>query len=84
MIYLEKVSGKSIRNRLELEKAIDHLDTGDTRVIAERDRATRSMIEYYQVDQQPWIAALGAGQALSGAGCCALPPSWQHACSEAG
>ena len=44
-IYREKVSGKSIRNRPELEKAIDHLGTADTLVVAEWDRATRSMID---------------------------------------
>jgi DNA invertase Pin-like site-specific DNA recombinase len=44
-IYREKVSGKSIRNRPELAKAIDHLGTGDTLVVAEWDRATRSMID---------------------------------------
>ena len=31
-IYREKVSGKSIRNRPELEKAIDQLGIGDTLV----------------------------------------------------
>jgi len=44
-IYCEKVSGKSIWNRSELEKAIDHLGTGDTLVVAEWDRATRFMID---------------------------------------
>jgi hypothetical protein len=44
-IYLEEVRGKSIRNRPELEKAIDHLGTGDALVVAEWDRATRSMID---------------------------------------
>jgi len=44
-IYREKVSGKSIRNRPELEKAIDHLGTGDTLVVAEWDPATRSMMD---------------------------------------
>src|SRR6516165_8878797 len=29
-IYRERVSGNSIRNRPEFEKAIDHLGTGDT------------------------------------------------------
>ena len=44
-IYREKASGKSMRNRPELEKAIDMLGTGDTFVVAEWDRATRSMID---------------------------------------
>jgi DNA invertase Pin-like site-specific DNA recombinase len=41
----EKASGKAIRNRPELEKAIDELGTGDVPVVAEWDRATRSMID---------------------------------------
>jgi len=44
-IYREKASGKSMRDRPELEKAIDMLGTGDTLVVAEWDRATRSMID---------------------------------------
>src|SRR5215467_230468 len=44
-IYREKVSCKCIRNRPELEKAFDHLGTGYTLVVAEWDRATRSMID---------------------------------------
>jgi DNA invertase Pin-like site-specific DNA recombinase len=44
-IYREKMSRKSVRNRPELEKAIDHLGTGDKVVVAEWDRATRSMID---------------------------------------
>jgi DNA invertase Pin-like site-specific DNA recombinase len=39
------VSGKSIRNRPELERAIDMLGTGDVLVVAEWDRATRSMMD---------------------------------------
>lgn len=44
-IYKEKVSGRSTRNRPQLEKAIDMLGTGDTLVVAEWDRATRSMMD---------------------------------------
>jgi DNA invertase Pin-like site-specific DNA recombinase len=44
-IYREKVSGKSIKNRPELEKAIDQLGIGDTLVVAEWDRATRSIVD---------------------------------------
>jgi DNA invertase Pin-like site-specific DNA recombinase len=44
-IYREKVSGKSMKNRPELEKAIDQLGTGDVLVVAEWDRATRSMFD---------------------------------------
>ena len=45
VIFREKVSGKSLRNRPELEKAIDELGTGDTLIVAEWDRATRSMLD---------------------------------------
>jgi DNA invertase Pin-like site-specific DNA recombinase len=44
-IYREKASGKDIRNRPQLEKAIDALATGDVLVVAEWDRATRSMLD---------------------------------------
>jgi DNA invertase Pin-like site-specific DNA recombinase len=44
-IYREKVSGKGIKNRLQLECAIDQLGTGDVLVVAEWDRATRSMMD---------------------------------------
>ncbi|MEM1019178.1 MAG: recombinase family protein [Pseudomonadota bacterium] len=42
-IFREKASAATIRNRPKLEKAIDALGTGDTLVIAEWDRVTRSM-----------------------------------------
>jgi DNA invertase Pin-like site-specific DNA recombinase len=41
----EKASGKSVKNRPELEKAINALGTGDVLVLAEWDRCTRSMID---------------------------------------
>lgn len=44
-IFSEKVSGQSIHNRPELERAILALPTGGTLVIAEWDRATRSMLD---------------------------------------
>jgi DNA invertase Pin-like site-specific DNA recombinase len=44
-IFREKASGKAIKNRPELEKAIDELGTGDILVVAEWDRATRSMMD---------------------------------------
>jgi DNA invertase Pin-like site-specific DNA recombinase len=44
-IFREKASGKSVNGRPELEKAIDQLGTGDVLVVAEWDRATRSMID---------------------------------------
>lgn len=45
MIFREKASGKSVRGRPELEKAIDQLGKGDVLVVAEWDRATRSMTD---------------------------------------
>ncbi len=44
-IFREKASGKSTRDRPQLEKAIDALGTGDVLVVAEWDRATRSMVD---------------------------------------
>jgi DNA invertase Pin-like site-specific DNA recombinase len=44
-IYREKASGKDIRNRPQPEKAIDQLGLGDCLVVAEWDRATRSMFD---------------------------------------
>ncbi|NBZ96009.1 MAG: recombinase family protein [Proteobacteria bacterium] len=44
-IFSEKASGKSVHNRPELEKALSALPSGGTLVIAEWDRATRSMLD---------------------------------------
>jgi DNA invertase Pin-like site-specific DNA recombinase len=44
-VFREKASGKSTKGRPELEKAIDALGTGDILVVAEWDRATRSMLD---------------------------------------
>jgi DNA invertase Pin-like site-specific DNA recombinase len=44
-----KASGKSMKNRPELEKAIDMLGTGDILVVAEWDRATRSMFDGIEI-----------------------------------
>ena len=44
-IFREKASGKDVRGRPQLEKAIDELGTGDILVVAEWDRATRSMMD---------------------------------------
>lgn len=57
-IFREKASGKSLRGRPELEKAIDALGTGDVLVIAEWDRATRSMMDGINILQR--IADRGA------------------------
>ena len=44
-IYREKASGKDMKNRPELERAIDALPTKGVLVLAEWDRATRSLID---------------------------------------
>src|SRR5262245_41782637 len=45
VILREKASGKSVKGRPELEKAIDELGTGDILVVAEWDRGSRSMFD---------------------------------------
>jgi len=57
-IYREKASAKTLKGRPELEKAIDQLGVGDVFVIAEWDRATRSMMDGITIIQQ--IADRGA------------------------
>ena len=44
-VYREKASGRATKGRPQLEKAIDALGTGDVLVVAEWDRATRSMMD---------------------------------------
>lgn len=51
-IFREKASGKSAKNRPELEKAIDALGIGDVLVLAEWDRATRSMMNGIKIIQR--------------------------------
>ena len=48
-IYSDKASGKSMAGRPELARALDDLDSGDELVIAEWDRATRSMWDGLQI-----------------------------------
>jgi len=57
-IFKEKASGKSLEGRPELDKAIAHLREGDTLVIAEWDRATRSMEDGFKLIQR--VADRGA------------------------
>ena len=59
-IYEEKVSGKSLKDRPQLERAIKSLGTGDVLVVAEWDRATRSMMD--------GIAIIGPGAGAGGSG----------------
>lgn len=44
-VFREKHTGKTLKGRPQLDKAIDALGTGDILVIAEWDRATRSMVD---------------------------------------
>jgi DNA invertase Pin-like site-specific DNA recombinase len=44
-IYREKASGKDVKGRPQLEKAIDALGKADVLIVAEWDRATRSMMD---------------------------------------
>lgn len=67
-LFREKASGKTVKGRPQLERAIDVLGAGDVLVIAEWDRATRSMIDgisiiqriadrgaYIKVLDKPWL-----------------------------
>lgn len=51
-IFSEKVSGKSLRGRPKLEAAIAMLQEGDVLVVAEWDRATRSMHDGMSIIQR--------------------------------
>ena len=57
-IFREKASAKSVKGRPELERAIDRLGTQDVLVVAEWDRATRSMLDGIEIMQR--IARRGA------------------------
>jgi DNA invertase Pin-like site-specific DNA recombinase len=57
-IYREKATAKTLKGRPQLEKAIDALSHGDVFVIAEWDRATRSMMDGITLIQR--IAERGA------------------------
>jgi DNA invertase Pin-like site-specific DNA recombinase len=49
VVYSDKASGKSMAGRPELARALDDLGAGDELVIAEWDRATRSMWDGLQI-----------------------------------
>ncbi len=57
-IYEEKISGKHLKNRPHLAKAMKALQSGDVLVIAEWDRATRSL--YDGIDIMRRIHDMGA------------------------
>lgn len=58
LVYAEKVSGKEVKGRPELERAIDVLGKGDVLILAEWDRATRSMFDGIRIMQR--VHARGA------------------------
>ncbi len=60
VIYSDTASGKSMAGRPQLASALDELDTGDELVIAEWDRATRSMWDGLQIIK----AVIDAGAAI--------------------
>lgn len=76
-IFREKATAKTLKCRPQLEKAIDALGTDDVLVIAEWDRATRSMMDGITIIQRvadrkasvkvldkPWLdltSAMGKG-----------------------
>src|SRR5271156_1503402 len=49
VVYADKASGKSMAGRPQLARALEDLDAGDELVIAEWDRATRSMWDGLQI-----------------------------------
>lgn len=57
-IFREKASARTVKNRPQLERAIDALGAGDVLVIAEWDRATRSMMDGITIIQR--VADRGA------------------------
>ena len=57
-IFREKATGKTVKGRPQLEKAIDALGPDDVFVIAEWDRATRSMMDGITIIQS--VADRGA------------------------
>jgi predicted site-specific integrase-resolvase len=48
-VFSDKASGKSMAGRPALAEALDELDEGDELVIAEWDRATRSVWDGFQI-----------------------------------
>jgi len=51
-IFREKATAKTVKGRPQLEKALDALGTDDVLVIAEWDRATRSMMDGIKIIQR--------------------------------
>lgn len=51
-IYMEKVSGKSSGNRIELQKALKACRRGDTLVVTKLDRLARSVGDLHKIVEQ--------------------------------
>ena len=60
VVYADKATGKTMAGRPNLARALADLDTGDEFVIAEWDRATRSMWDGLQIIK----AVIDAGAAI--------------------
>jgi len=58
LVYAERASGEDVKGRPELEQAIDALGKGDVLILAEWDRATRSMFDGIRIMQR--VNARGA------------------------
>jgi DNA invertase Pin-like site-specific DNA recombinase len=56
LIFEDKASGKSLAGRPELAKALDELQPGDCLVLAEWDRATRSMWDGLHIVKHALVA----------------------------
>ncbi len=57
-IYCEKISGKSMKNRPEFDKVLNELKPGDILILAEWDRATRSMFDGIDIIKR--VCSVGA------------------------
>jgi len=63
-VYSDTASGKTLAGRPQLAAALDTLDRGDELVIAEWDRATRSMWDGFQIIK----AVIDAGAVINAYG----------------
>lgn len=74
VIYSDTASGKSMAGRPELARALDDLDNGDELVIAEWDRATRSIWDGLQIIKA--VIDTGPRSRFSTAAISILLPRW--------
>ena len=76
-IFRDKASGKSIKGRPKLDKAIDALGIDDVLIVAEWDRATRSMQDGIAIIQR--LADRGALIKVLDAPTSISPHRWEKA-----